>query len=123
MNGTYSLRLDHIGFNVLDLEAGCQSAKGEFSTDVLQKNAGLWQWSGPVLYGPISCENGDIVSVLSGKDARQSLDVRTVMKPDGRYQAEFNIQTRDAAASALLPLYGFEPSQKGFRLNEQGRWF
>ena len=123
VTGTYSLLLEHIAFKTRDLEAGCQSAKGEFSTDVLQKNAALWQWSGPVLSGPISCKNGEIISLLSGQDKTQSLSVRTVMKPDGRYQAEFNVQTQEAGAALLLPLYGFEPSPRGFRLNEQGRWY
>ncbi len=123
VSGSYSLRLDHIAFKTRDLEAGCQSAQGEFSTDVLQKNTALWQWSGPVLSGPITCEKGEIISVLNGQDRTQTINIRTVMKPDGRYQAEFNVQTKEAGAALLLPLYGFEPSPRGFRLNEQGRWY
>jgi len=72
--------------------------------------------------GPIQCQDGDFIAILSGDDGQQSIDVKTFLKVDGRYEVEINVHTRQVGAAALLPLYGFEPVQDGFRLNEQGRW-
>jgi len=95
---------------------------GQFSTDVLQRNVRIWRWRGPAMSGPIKCQDGDFIAVLSGDDGQQSIDVKTFLKADGRYEVEINVHTRQVGAAALLPLYGFEPVQDGFRLNEQGRW-
>ena len=49
----------------------CSSASGQASTDFLMMNQARWQWRGPKLSGPISCEAGDLLANLSGRENRQ----------------------------------------------------
>lgn len=120
--GDYHLTFDELSYGVSGAQSGCQNARGQFSTDVLQRNVQIWRWRGPAMSGPIKCQDGDFIAILSGDDGQQSIDVKTFLKVDGRYEVEINVHTRQVGAAALLPLYGFEPVQDGFRLNEQGRW-
>jgi len=122
ISGRYDLALDVIKLDLGEIEAGCTQAQGQFSTDVLQQNAALWNWSGPKLSGPITCEDGDIIVHLFGRDSQQVINIAARLLADGRYNTVFEIETSQAGASALLLLYGFEATNTGFRLNEQGRW-
>lgn len=100
----------------------CLSAKGMARTDVLQRNGGNIQWTGPELTGPIRCENGALVADLSGQDAQQSISATLRILPDGNYAADISVRTSRQEADAVLPLFGFSRSGQNFVLTEQGKW-
>jgi len=101
---------------------GCLSATGEASTDVLQRNGGSIEWTGPRLEGPISCENGVFIADLSGRDAQQTVSARVQLASDGTYRADITARTNRPEADAVLPLFGFTRSGRDFKLTEQGKW-
>jgi len=103
-------------------EQSCQSAIGTARTDVLQRNGGKIQWTGPELSGPIRCEDGAVVAELSGKDAQQTINALVKLVPDGTYRADINVRTVRVEADAVLPLFGFSRSGQNFVLTEQGKW-
>lgn len=100
----------------------CQSAEGAAKTDVLQRNGGKIQWTGPELSGPIRCENGALVADLSGKDAQQNISALVTLAADGTYRVDIDVRTARAEADAVLPLFGFSRSGQSFKLTEQGKW-
>ncbi len=104
------------------IRSTCLSGGGTASTDILQRNAAAMQWSGPALSGPIRCEDGDVVIVLSGEDTQQSVSADIRLKLSGQYRAIIDVTSRDSRAGAILPLFGFEATQTGFRLSEAGQW-
>ena len=117
LQGSYALELKN-----LHIREKCASGSGTARTDILQRNAAFMQWSGPALSGPITCEDGDIVIALSGDDAQQSVRANIRLDLSGQYRAVIDLISRDNRADAVLPLFGFEKTQTGFRLSEAGRW-
>jgi hypothetical protein len=118
LRGELVIRISEIKFT----EAGCESATGSARTDVLQRNGGSIQWTGPGLEGPIRCEAGAVIADLSGEDAQQSITALIRLSPDGTYRADVTARTDRVEADAVLPLFGFSRSGRDFKLTEQGRW-
>ena len=100
----------------------CVSAAGTLRTDVLQRNGGAIQWTGPELNGPITCEEGSLLAALSGRDAEQNIEANIKFAPDGLYRADISVRTSRDEADVVLPLFGFTRSGGSFLLTEQGRW-
>ena len=100
----------------------CASAAGMMKTDVLQRNGGSVQWTGPELTGPIRCEEGALIADLSGRDAQQNISALIRMSPDRSYRVDITVRTNRAEADAVLPIFGFSRSGQNFVLVEQGRW-
>ena len=100
----------------------CQSAIGAARTDVLQRNGGTIDWTGPELTGPIRCEDGTLIVDLSGRDAQQTITALIRIMPDGTYRANVSVRTSRVEADAVLPLFGFSRSGQNFVLTEQGNW-
>lgn len=100
----------------------CQSAVGTARTDVLKRNGGKIDWTGPELTGPIRCEDGALIVDLSGRDAQQSIAALIRLMPSGSYRAEITVRTNRVEADAILPLFGFSRSGQSFKLIEQGNW-
>lgn len=100
----------------------CQSATGTANTDVLQRNGGKIQWTGPELNGPIRCQEGALIADLKGQDAQQRITALIRFSPDNSYRADISVQTTRVEADAVLPLFGFTRSGQKFVLLEQGRW-
>lgn len=100
----------------------CESANGLARTDVLQRNGGTIDWTGPELAGPIRCEAGALIVDLSGQDAQQTITALIRIQPDGSYRANISVRTVRTEADAVLPLFGFSRSGQSFVLTEQGRW-
>lgn len=113
-----------VNINIAQLIFGkdCTSAKGQANTDFLSRNQARWQWRGPVLSGPITCENGDLIAKLSGAEAAQTIKADLRIVPDGTYRADISVRTPQPEAGVVLPLYGFEKKNGEFRLTEQGKW-
>ena len=100
----------------------CTSANGTVTTDVLQRNGGTVQWTGPELTGPIRCEEGALIADLKGRDSMQTISALIRMSPDNTYRVDINVRTARVEADAVLPIFGFTRSGKNFVLVEQGRW-
>ena len=100
----------------------CVSAAGSAKTDVLQRNGGTVQWTGPELSGPIQCEEGSLIVNMSGQDAQQKILAIIKLNPNGTYRAEVDVRTARPEADAVLPLFGFSRSGQSFVLTEQGKW-
>jgi len=100
----------------------CASATGQVSTDFLTLNQARWQWRGPKLAGPISCEGGDLLVNLTGQENRQSIRSDLRLSKDGSYTANITVQTDQPEAGVVLPLYGFEAVGRDYKLTEQGKW-
>ena len=106
----------------LNYDGSCVSAAGQMATDFLTRNEWRWQWRGPKLAGPISCEEGDVVVRLSGSENRQTVRADLRLAKDGGYRADITVQTNQPEAGVVLPLYGFEQVGREYKLTEQGQW-
>lgn len=114
-----------VRINVSDMQIKdgmCVSAMGDVFTDFLALNPSRWQWRGPELRGPISCENGDLLATLSGQENSQTIRADLRLSPDGSYGANISVTTDQPEAGAVLPLYGFEKIGRDYKLTEQGQW-
>jgi len=114
-----------VDIRVSDLQmkkGGCVSAAGQASTDFLALNQARWQWRGPKLAGPISCEEGDVIVKLSGQENRQIIRADLRLSLNGSYAANITVQTNQPEAGIVLPLYGFEAVGRDYKLTEQGQW-
>jgi len=112
-----------IRVNELQIEGdNCTFATGEVSTDFLTLNRSRWQWKGPTLTGPISCEGGNLLVNLLGRENRQIIRADLRLSKDGSYGANITVQTDQTEAGVVLPLYGFEKQGREYKLTEQGQW-
>lgn len=118
LSGLIEVEIDEAAYS----DAGCTSATGSARTDVLQRNGGVIDWTGPELAGPIRCEAGALVAELTGRDAAQSIAVTLSLRPDGVYRADVTAETSRAEADVVLPIFGFTRDGGVFRLTEQGNW-
>lgn len=114
----------HVDFQISEMEfdESCKSASGNAATDILTRNGGRWQWRGPFLSGPISCDQGDLLVKLSGSENAQTINADLRIKIGGAYRADFSVRTSEAAAGVVLPLYGFESRNGQYYLTEEGKW-
>ena len=118
LRGDFTAQISQMSFS----GQSCEAATGTARTDVLQRNGGTIDWTGPELAGPIRCEEGALIANLSGQDAQQKITALIRLIPDGTYRADINVQTRRVEADAVLPLFGFSRSGRSFVLTEQGKW-
>ena len=101
---------------------GCETLTGNIRTDVLTRNQARLRWAGPEVSGPLTCEKGEILATLSGRDARTDINAIVHINMDGNYRLEATVISQDPEAGALLPLYGFQASGNQYSLTEQGQW-
>ncbi|MEP4053343.1 MAG: type II secretion system protein N [Litorimonas sp.] len=118
LRGDFSAQISEMKIS----EQSCEMAIGTARTDVLQRNGGTIQWTGPELSGPIRCEDGALLVDLSGQDAQQTITAQLKLIPDGTYRADVKVRTVRVEADAVLPLFGFSRSGQSFVLTEQGKW-
>ena len=100
----------------------CISSSGDFSTNFLMKNAIKWNWVGPLLSGQVTCDNGEIVSRLIGKEDNQTITADIRLSFNGNYSLKVQVETLDPYADLVLPLFGFERVGSDYKLSEQGTW-
>lgn len=103
-------------------DKSCDFSQGQMSTNFLALNQSRWRWKGPELAGPISCEGGDLVVSLSGRENRQIIRADLRLSANGTYNANIRVQTDQPEAGVVLPLYGFENKGREYQLTEQGQW-
>jgi len=119
LSGDIGLRLEEL----ITTEGKCVSASGSAATNVLAVNAARWQWTGPELNGPISCEEGAVVITMDGMSGSDTVRARIAISPNGPYRTDVTIDTPDPNAAAVLPLFGFERlGGQAYRLSESGAW-
>jgi len=118
LQGDFTAQISDMKFS----DMSCQSATGTARTDVLQRNGGKIQWTGPELTGPVRCEDGALIADLSGRDAQQTVTALVKLMPDGLYRADVSVRTVRVEADAVLPLFGFSRAGQNFVLTEQGKW-
>lgn len=111
-----------IALDSLDFDSVCKAASGTARTTVLAANRAQFDWTGPELSGPVSCDGGAVLMTLSGEGNADLVEARLHLYPDGGYALEGRIVTSDRRAGAVLPLYGFEKKDNGFLINERGQW-
>jgi len=116
--GKVNIRVDELQLE----DGGCAFASGQASTDFLTLNQSRWQWQGPLLAGPITCEGGDLLVNLTGRENRQIIRADLRLSENGRYSADIAVQTDQVEAGVVLPLYGFEKQGREYKLTEQGQW-
>ena len=117
LSGVVNVQISELKFS-----KQCESVTGKANTDFLSRNKGRWQWQGPILSGPLSCENGDLIANLSGTENGQTIKADLRIAPNGTYRADFSVRTLQPEAAVVLPLYGFEKRSSEFLLTEQGKW-
>ncbi len=118
LRGTYSLTLSDMISG-----SGCEVASGTFTSDILQRNRDVWRWLGPALSGPVSCEAGDVVLNVSGRDNMNDIQAIIRIGPSGTYRAEIDVTTQDPNIDTVLPIFGFQKNGPSYRLLEAGRWY
>lgn len=119
LSGQLSLRLDEI----VGAGDACTRASGRASTNVLESNRAQFDWTGPLLSGPVDCDDGKLRVRLNGVDDSQSIAVTILTGFSGQYEANVEVQTPDPMAANVMTLFGFsEQGQNRFNLSEQGRW-
>lgn len=111
-----------VSVDALEFSDVCEQASGTVSTNVLASNERLWSWRGPVMSGPITCEAGDLVLALTGKDRQAEITSHIRISASGAYTVNVNLTTRQLQADAVLPLYGFAKTAQGYSLTETGQW-
>jgi len=112
----------NINVSNMSFDGACQVATGQADTDFLTRNFSRWQWRGPLLSGPISCDGADLIVSLSGLESGQTIKANLRIVFDGSYRADISVRTSQPEAGVVLPLYGFEERNGEFHLTEQGKW-
>lgn len=111
----------------LNMKKGCKHAQGDARTNILTTNKKSWQWSGPVLSGPITCDDKALLAALRGSDTDFDVALDLRIYPDGFYDIDMLITPKTTATDAfdiVLGLLGFEQSPDGSaRLKEKGQIF
>ena len=118
IKGVISARIE-----TLDFSQGCVEAKGVMRTNVLASNQAHWQWLGPVLSGPIRCDQDRLKIELSGEDDAQSISAIVWLDDAGQYDIEVLADLKASAppeAAFVAGALGFQETDQGFRLREKG---
>ena len=86
----------------------CQSAQGTVWTDILTRMERRYGWVGPELAGPVTCENGDLVLMLNGRNAiGEDVSARLVIGLDGMGSFTADVTTTEQETRQVLTLLGF----------------
>jgi len=117
VNGNFNLDIPN-----MKMKESCEYAEGTASTDFLARNSVRLRWKGPVLEGPVSCEDGSVILDLTGKDRAADIVARLSLSPDGQYRTVITAKVNDPNAGLALQYFGFSPSGGAYKLSEQGKW-
>ena len=109
----------------MKLMQDCEYANGTAWTDFLSRNKSTLYWEGPVLEGPVRCENGQIIMDLSGKDQSAEITAKVTIGLEGSYRADITTKvnrTLERFAEPSLKQFGFYKEGGLYKLTEQGKW-
>ncbi len=117
VNGNFDLDITD-----MKMMESCDYAEGIATTDFLARNSVRLRWKGPVLEGPVSCEDGNVILDLTGKDRAADIVARLTLSPDGQYRTDITAEVNDPNAGLALQYFGFSPAGGAYKLTEQGKW-
>lgn len=103
----------------------CDYANGTAWTDFLSQNKSTLYWQGPVLEGPVSCVDGQILVDLAGKDQTAEITAKVTIGLEGNYRADITAKvnkTLEQFAAPSLQQFGFYKDGGTYKLTEQGKW-
>ncbi len=112
----------NLAISDFDIQEKCEQINGTASTDFLTQNESTLRWSGPLLSGPITCEDGGFKVILMGSDEQQTIKAEWLVWPEGEFRMRANVLSGLEGMEPVLALYGFERTASGYQLNESGRW-
>ncbi len=91
----------------------CLAARGEARSNALERAAQELDWRGPVLEGPIACEDDHLLAVLEGADDRAEVRVRALWRPGASGSVEARVETTDDRLQLALLALGFQEDAPG----------
>lgn len=104
LDGEFTLNLQSM--TVRDNQ--CVSASGTVWTDILSGFGSQFDWSGPELSGPLSCENGDIVIRLQGMSAdNEVISTELILKLNGFGQFRAVVDNPTPSVTRATTFFGF----------------
>jgi len=102
--------------------AGCRVLDGAVQTDALVNRPAGLAWRGPVLSGPVGCNDGAIVIPLKGEAGAEVVAVMMTLARDGTFGIRIDASTPDPAVIGALSAVGFVEAGGMMTLNQRGRW-
>lgn len=103
----------------------CDYADGTAWTDFLTQNQQTLRWQGPILEGPVRCEDGQIIMDLAGQDEMAEITANVRIALEGSYRADIGVKINsnvERFAAPTLKQYGFYKDGDAYKLTEQGKW-
>lgn len=110
-------RLDLDDVSVRFEDGACTRAEGRVKALIGGAIGGIALPQG--MSGTVRCEGRDLLLPLASQAGSEHIDLR--IKGDGRYQADFAIQSSDPAVIAPLTAAGFQSTPLGYTLSVEGR--
>ena len=101
LDGRFTLDLDELKLR----NETCVSAEGDVWTDILTRLETQYDWKGPELSGPVSCEDGRIALRMDGVgEAGEIVSIELLMglNATGSFVARIESPTEDIAQAATL---------------------
>lgn len=116
--------LGDVQLNVQDFifEPFCESGTGMASTDILARNQAYLNWTGPILSGPLSCQNGILTANLTGAQGAQRIDLTLQFSGNGTYRADIDVTSPEPDIAPYLQGFGFSGDARRLSLAETGNW-
>ncbi len=103
-------RLDFT-INALEMSrrGGCVEAVGQLRTDLLERVGKAWNWTGPVMAGPVACDGESLVVTLSDQGGPDRIAASaSVAVPRNRYDIEARVVTGDEKIIPALRALEFQ---------------
>ena len=104
LGGDFTVQLAH-----LKVRSGkCLEARGTVWTNILTGFESRYQWKGPEMSGPVSCEHGQVLIKLTGtgdQGERITADLEINLNATGRFHAE--IENADNKVAQAATVIGF----------------
>lgn len=121
-SGQAALTLDAVTINTT-----CERASGQLRTNILSANRAAFEWAGPILSGPISCDGDALLAALRGRDEAYDVALDIRLHPGGVYGLDMRIDPIGDVPEGFalaLGLLGFESAPNGSaQLKERGQIF
>jgi hypothetical protein len=100
----------------------CIAVDGDGKTDALIRSQETLNWRGPLLEGPLSCDNGNFILTLAGENNGERVTIKSTLFTNGLYQHDITVSSDNPLLAAALVYQGFEDNIEDFRLQKNGQW-
>ncbi|UTW56520.1 type II secretion system protein N [Kordiimonas sp. SCSIO 12610] len=113
-------------FNIEELEinrnGACVNVTGNAQTDALIRSQDALKWQGPMLEGPITCEDGNFRINMGGVKNEDSVQINSVLHTNGLFQHKITVYSDNPVLALALTYQGFEQQGNSYILTRNGRW-